>query len=124
VNARRTGWERTIVRCRPCEVERGRVRRLPIELSRGQLKVARSALFLDAHRRSECAFVSHAHGDHIARHDRTIATFATVALMRHRLGAKERGEALPADYRKPFGLGLGAGYDAGGFAVPGCRAPP
>jgi len=81
------------------------VRRLPIELSRGQLKVARSALFLDAHRRSECAFVSHAHGDHIARHDRTIATFATVALMRHRLGAKERGEALPADYRKPFGLG-------------------
>jgi putative mRNA 3-end processing factor len=81
------------------------VRRLPIELSRGQLKVARSALFLDAHRRSECAFVSHAHGDHIARHDRTIATPATVALMRHRLGAKERGEALPADYHKPFGLG-------------------
>jgi putative mRNA 3-end processing factor len=81
------------------------VRRLSIELSRGQLKVARSALFLDAHRRSECAFVSHAHGDHIARHERTIATTATVALMRHRLGAKETGVALPADYRRPFGLG-------------------
>jgi len=81
------------------------VRRLPIELSRGQLKVAESGLFLDAHRRSECAFVSHAHGDHIARHDRTIATPPTVALMRHRLGAKVKGEALPVAYRQPFGLG-------------------
>jgi putative mRNA 3-end processing factor len=81
------------------------VRRLPIELSKGQLKVSQSGLFLDAHRRSECAFVSHAHGDHIARHDRTIATRPTVSLMRHRLGAKVRGEALAADYRKPFGLG-------------------
>jgi putative mRNA 3-end processing factor len=81
------------------------VRRLPVELRKGQLKVAESGLFLDAHRRSACAFVSHAHGDHIARHDRTIATPATVALMRHRLGGRRsRGEALPAAYRKPFGL--------------------
>jgi len=81
------------------------VRRLPIELRKGQLKVAESGLFLDAHRRSECAFVSHAHGDHIARHDRTIATPATVALMRHRLGGKRsKGEALPVAYRRPFGL--------------------
>ena len=81
------------------------MRRLPVELSRGQLKVAESGLFLDAHRRAACAFVSHAHGDHIARHDRTIATRSTVALMRHRLGAKVRGEALPVAYRTPFGLG-------------------
>ncbi|MFL5271503.1 MAG: MBL fold metallo-hydrolase [Anaeromyxobacteraceae bacterium] len=80
------------------------MRRLPIELRNGQLKVAQSGLFLDAHRRSPCAFVSHAHGDHIARHDRTIATGATVALMRHRLGPKVKGEALPVGYRKPFGL--------------------
>jgi putative mRNA 3-end processing factor len=81
------------------------VRRLPIELSRGQLRISQSGLFLDSHRRAECAFVSHAHGDHIARHDRTIATRPTVSLMRHRLGAKVKGEALAADYRKPFGLG-------------------
>ena len=81
------------------------MRRLPIELRKGQLKVAESSLFLDAHRRSECAFVSHAHGDHIARHERTIATPATVALMRHRLGTRRsKGEALPVAYRKPFGL--------------------
>ena len=80
------------------------MRRLPIELSQGQLKVAESGLFLDAHRRASCAFVSHAHGDHIARHERTIATAATVALMRHRLGAKAKGDALAAQYRQPFGL--------------------
>ncbi len=48
--------------------------------------------------------MSHAHGDHIARHDRTIATGATVALMTHRLGPKATRDALPVAYRKPFGL--------------------
>jgi putative mRNA 3-end processing factor len=79
--------------------------RLPIELVGGELHVPGSVLFLDARRRMECAFVSHAHGDHIGRHDRTIATHATVALMRHRLGERVRGEALPAAFRAPFGLG-------------------
>jgi putative mRNA 3-end processing factor len=83
------------------------MRRSPLELSRGEMKVAGSPLHLDARRRVECAFVSHAHGDHIARHDRTIATAATIALMRHRLGEpkRRRTEALPASFRTPFGLG-------------------
>ena len=81
------------------------MRQPPIELHRGELRVAATALHLDAQRRAACAFVSHAHGEHIARHDRTIATAATVALMRQRLGEKVRGEALPAEYRTPFGLG-------------------
>ena len=52
--------------------------------------------------------MSHAHGDHIGRHDRTIATAATLALMNHRLGEpkrRPRSEQLPAGYRRPFGLG-------------------
>lgn len=81
------------------------MRRPPIELVRGELRVAGSGLWLDARRHASCAFVSHAHGDHIGRHDRTIATAATLALARHRLGEKARGEALPAGYRTPFGLG-------------------
>jgi putative mRNA 3-end processing factor len=83
------------------------MRRPPIELHRGELRVAGSGLHLDATRRVECAFVSHAHGDHIGRHDRTIATGATLALMRHRLGEpkRRRTEHLPAGYRAPFGLG-------------------
>src|SRR5512132_2395442 len=83
------------------------MRRLPIELHRGVLRIPGSSLYLDATRRVECAFVSHAHGDHIARHDRTIATAATLALMRHRLGVprRARAEHLPAAHRSPFGLG-------------------
>ncbi len=71
------------------------------------MKVTGCALHLDARRRVECAFVSHAHGDHIGRHDRTIATAATISLMRHRLGEPKRRktEALPAAFRTPFGLG-------------------
>ncbi len=83
------------------------MRRSPVEMHRGELRVAGSSLHLDARRRVECAFVSHAHGDHIGRHDRTIATAATLALMRHRLGEAKRRptEALPAAFRAPFGLG-------------------
>lgn len=83
------------------------MRRTPIELVGGELRVAGTSLHLDARRRAECAFVSHAHGDHLGRHDRAIATPATLALMRHRLGEPKRRktDALPAAYRTPFGLG-------------------
>lgn len=83
------------------------MRRPPIELHRGELRITGSSLHLDATRRVECAFVSHAHGDHIGRHDRTIATASTLALMRHRLGEPKRRktEHLPASFRAPFGLG-------------------
>lgn len=84
------------------------MRQPPIELHRGELRVAGTALHLDAQRRATCAFVSHAHGDHIGRHDRTIATPATLALMNHRLGEPKRArkaEQMPAGYRQPFGLG-------------------
>lgn len=84
--------------------------RAPIEVTDGELRVTGSPLRLDARRRAPCGFVSHAHGDHIGRHDRTIATAATLALMRHRLGEPKGPrarptEALPAGYRAPFGLG-------------------
>jgi putative mRNA 3-end processing factor len=81
--------------------------RSPVELARGNIKVAGFPLHLDARRRVACGFVSHAHGDHIGRHDRTIATAATISLMRHRLGEPKRRptEALPAGFRAPFGLG-------------------
>jgi putative mRNA 3-end processing factor len=84
------------------------MRHPPIELVRGELRITGTSLQLDARRRAECAFVSHAHGDHIGRHDRTIATAATLALMSHRLGEPRRArraEHLPAQYRTPFGLG-------------------
>jgi putative mRNA 3-end processing factor len=83
------------------------MRRSPIELDAGELRVTGTTLHLDARRRAACAFISHAHGDHLGRHDRAIATPPTLALMRHRLGEPKRRktEALPATYRTPFGLG-------------------
>lgn len=46
-------------------------------------------LWFDARSKSPVAFVSHAHSDHIARHERVIATPETLALMAHRLGPLE-----------------------------------
>lgn len=76
---------------------------MAVELRKGGLHVSGTALSLDAKRRSPLCFVSHAHSDHIARHERTIATRATVELMTHRLG--ELPGALPAPYARGFELG-------------------
>jgi putative mRNA 3-end processing factor len=81
------------------------VRRSPVELVQGEVRVRGSGLFLDARRRRPCGFVSHAHTDHLGRHDRTLATAATAALARHRLGDRARGEVVRLAYRTPFELG-------------------
>lgn len=74
-----------------------------VELRQAGLHVTGTALWLDARRKSELSFVSHAHADHIARHERVIATQATLRLMAHRLG--KLPAALPAPYNRPFELG-------------------
>lgn len=51
-------------------------------------------LWLDPQKSKRLAFVSHAHSDHAARHAATIATPATIDLMRLRMG-ELRGELLP-----------------------------
>src|SRR3954468_14170505 len=74
-----------------------------VEMRRGGLHLTNSVLGLDARRKSELSFVSHAHTDHIARHERVIATRPTLRFMEHRLGPLQ--SALPAPYRRPFELG-------------------
>jgi putative mRNA 3-end processing factor len=74
-----------------------------VELVAGALRLSRSSLWLDAQGRRPLSFVSHAHGDHIARHERVIATDATVLLMRHRLGRPF--EALRVPFGQAFDLG-------------------
>ncbi len=76
---------------------------MPVELRRGGLHLTGSPLSFDARRKSELSFVSHAHSDHIARHERVIATKATLRFMEHRLGPIK--SALPVPYRRPFELG-------------------
>ncbi len=60
-------------------------------------------LWFDARAKAPVAFVSHAHADHIARHQHVIATAATLALMQHRLGPLESVRAL--DYGEVMSLG-------------------
>jgi putative mRNA 3-end processing factor len=74
-----------------------------VELRRGGLRLSGTALWLDATQKSELSFVSHAHADHIARHERVIATSATLRFMTHRLGEIPAG--LPVPYNRPFALG-------------------
>lgn len=77
--------------------------RQDVELCPSGMRLKHYPLWLDAHKKQELSFVSHAHGDHIARHRQVIATAPTIALMAHRLG--KLPEALPATYRRPFALG-------------------
>lgn len=67
---------------------------MPVELRRGGLVLQGTPLWFDARTRSPVAFVSHAHSDHIARHDHVIATPETLALMAHRLGPLEAATPL------------------------------
>lgn len=76
---------------------------MPVELRKAGLHVTGTPLWLDARRKSELSFVSHAHSDHIARHERVIATAATLRIMEHRLGPLP--SKLPAPYHRPFKLG-------------------
>lgn len=54
----------------------------------GDLHIKGSSLWLDARRKRPLSFVSHAHSDHIGRHDKIIASPETVALARYRLGPR------------------------------------
>jgi len=78
----------------------------------GGLKLARADLAVDFARRQPRAFVSHAHADHIARHEYTFCTPGTARLIELRLG---RRRFLEMSYREPIewgGLQLTA-YPAG-----------
>jgi Cft2 family RNA processing exonuclease len=60
-------------------------------------------LGVDVRRRQPRCFVSHAHTDHIARHELALATRGTACLYRHRLGSQHR--VLEMSYRVPIEFG-------------------
>lgn len=66
------------------------------------LKLTRADLAVDFRRRQPRAFISHAHSDHIARHEYALCTPETAALYQHRLG---RRRTLPMPYRTPIEWG-------------------
>jgi Cft2 family RNA processing exonuclease len=66
------------------------------------LKLTKADLAVDFRRRQPRGFISHAHSDHIARHEYTLCTPETAALVRHRLGDRPM---LPMPYREPIDWG-------------------
>jgi len=66
------------------------------------LKLTKADLAIDFRRRQPRAFISHAHADHMARHEYAICTPETVALYQHRLGQRS---VLELPYRKPIDWG-------------------
>lgn len=80
------------------------------------LFLTRAQLAVDVRRRQPRAFVSHAHTDHIARHELALATPATGQLYRHRLGQRYRVQEMR--YGEPLEFGglrltaLPAGFTA------------
>lgn len=64
---------------------------------RGGILLPEQGLWMDPRKKKPFAIVSHAHGDHVARHNTFLATPETIALIRIRMGdaLAERGVALP-----------------------------
>ncbi|MGD9634456.1 MAG: MBL fold metallo-hydrolase RNA specificity domain-containing protein [Pirellulales bacterium] len=67
------------------------------------LFLTRAALGVDVRRRQPRSFVSHAHADHIARHELALATPTTARLYQHRLGRHHR--VLEVPFREPLEFG-------------------
>lgn len=66
------------------------------------LRLTKADLAIDFRRRQPRAFVSHAHADHIARHEYALCTPQTSALYQFRLG---RRPTLAMPYREPIEWG-------------------
>lgn len=67
------------------------------------LFLTRAQLAVDVRRRQPRCFVSHAHTDHIARHELALATRTTGQLYRHRLGKSHRVSEMK--FGEPLELG-------------------
>lgn len=67
------------------------------------LFLTRAQLAVDVRRRQPRSFVSHAHTDHIARHELALATSTTARLYQHRLGRRHRVVEMPFGEPLEFG---------------------
>ncbi len=82
-------------------------------LDRSGVYLPAHKLWLDPHRAQSAAFVSHAHADHMKRHERVFCTPATAAMMRVRGATRSQFHHL--EWGEPFrwGRALVSLYPAG-----------
>jgi putative mRNA 3-end processing factor len=63
------------------------------------IRIVGSEFYLDARKKSSYSFVSHAHSDHVKRHEQMIATPATINLIKQR---QRKVNAIPLDYHQKY----------------------
>ena len=68
----------------------------------GSIYLPQIDLWCDAHRPSDCSFVSHAHFDHLATHRKIITSEGTQRLMAARMPGEREEIVLPFDTPYPF----------------------
>jgi len=74
---------------------------IDVEYNQG-IHVLDSILWLDAPRKTDLCFISHAHVDPAGLHKKVLASEATAALLRKKIG---RGRALTSPFHRRFSLG-------------------
>jgi len=73
---------------------------VPYQYLKGSIFLPEAGLWLDAHRSKELSFVSHAHADHVAGHQRMVCSRPTAFLLKERFGFK--GEMVALDWDEPW----------------------
>ena len=73
---------------------------IPYQLIKGSILLPEARLWLDAHRGQGMSFVSHAHADHVAGHQRMVCSKATAFLLKERFGFK--GEMVELEWDEPW----------------------
>ena len=63
------------------------------------IRITGSEFYLDAKKKAPLSFVSHAHSDHVRRHERMIATPATISLAQLR---NRKINAIPLNYHQKY----------------------
>src|SRR5215218_7079610 len=81
------------------------------------LFITAAQLGVDVRRRQPRCFVSHAHADHIARHELALATPGTACLYRHRLGPYHRVQEMHYGVPLAFGDFQLTAFSAGDFKL-------
>ena len=73
---------------------------ITVKHPQGSIHLPEMDLWLDPHRGEKAAFISHAHSDHVARHELTICSDLTQRLMGARYGSS-KGQMLALEFGRP-----------------------
>lgn len=70
-------------------------------IKKNDIRLNNIPLWLDARKKKDFSFVSHAHSDHIGRHKKILASKETIRLFEYRIG---KVSAIECEYNTPFTL--------------------